>query len=249
MQPIRPNPHTTLLGVWAHPDDESYLSAALMNRVVNAGGRVVLATATRGERGGNVDPHALAVTRERELRSAMATVGVDDIRFLGYSDGECASADTGEATSTIADLIDEVRPDVIVTFGPDGITHHPDHTAVSLWTTAAARLAGHDELLYATMTDEFALRFDDLHERIGLWADGAPLAIPASEVSLHVVPTRRERKIKARALRAHASQLSGLIEMIGDEVFDSWWVDEFFRRPTEAEWTAASPMEAASWLA
>ena len=58
----------TLLGVWAHPDDEAYLSAATMSRVISSGGRVVLATATRGERGGNDDPQLLAVIRERELR-------------------------------------------------------------------------------------------------------------------------------------------------------------------------------------
>jgi LmbE family N-acetylglucosaminyl deacetylase len=249
MQPIRPILNTTLLGVWAHPDDESYLSAALMNRVVRAGGRVVVVTATRGERGGSGDPRALAVTRERELREAMSVLGVDDIRFLGYSDGGCADADASEATNTIAALIDDLHPDVIVTFGPDGITHHPDHAAVSRWTTAAAGAAGHDEVLYATLTDEFSNRFDDLHARIGLWADGAPLAIPASELALRVTPTRRERAVKARALRAHASQMSGLIEMIGEDVFDSWWVEEFYRRPTASEWSAASSVRAASWPA
>ncbi len=238
----------TLLGVWAHPDDEAYLSAATMNRVVSSGGRVVLATATRGERGGNDDPQLLAEVRERELRRAMSIIGVDDVRLLGYGDGECADADFDQAVRSIAALIDDVRPDVIVTFGPDGITHHPDHIAVSRWTTAAAAALGHDGLLYATMTDEFARRHDDLHTELGVWMAGEPCPIPVADLALHVVPTRRERALKQRVLRAHASQISVLIDMIGDEVFDSWWVEEFFRRPTADEITAEQPTGAQSWL-
>jgi LmbE family N-acetylglucosaminyl deacetylase len=238
----------TLLGVWAHPDDEAYLSSAMMSRVVTSGGRVVLATATRGERGGNDDPQRLSEVRERELRQAMSIIGVDDVRLLGYADGECAGADFDQAVGSIASLIDDVRPDLIVTFGPDGITHHPDHIAVSQWTTAAAAVLGHDGLLYATMTDEFARRHDDLHTQLGVWMAGEPCPVPFAELALHVVPTRRERALKQRVLRSHASQVSALVEMIGDEVFDSWWVEEFFRRPTTAELTSEQRMGAQSWL-
>jgi LmbE family N-acetylglucosaminyl deacetylase len=240
----------TLLGVWAHPDDEAYLSAVTMNRVVNAGGRVVVATATRGELGGSAtDPRLLAGLRERELRSAMSNLGVDDVRFLGYADGECADAEVDDAVRSIADLIDDVHPDVIVTFGPDGITHHPDHIAVSRWTTAAAVAVGHQGLLYATMTDEFARRHDDLHTTLGVWMGGGePFPIPAADLALHVVPTRRERELKGRVLRAHSSQISGLIEMIGAKAFDDWWVDEFFRRPTAAELVVEHRVGAGSWL-
>ena len=108
-----------------------------MSRVTKAGGRVVMATATRGEGGGSGDPHELAVLRERELRDAVSHVGVDDVRLLGYADGGCSSVDTEEGTGAIIALIEDVQPDVVVTFGPDGITGHPDHIAVSRWTTAA----------------------------------------------------------------------------------------------------------------
>ena len=239
----------TLLGVWAHPDDEAYLSAVTMNRVVNAGGRVVLATATRGALGGDAtDPRLLAELRDRELHAAMSNLGVDDVRFLGYADGECADAEFGEAVRSIAELIEDVQPDVIVTFGPDGITHHPDHIAVSGWTTAAAAAVGHQGLLYATMTDEFARQHDDLHTTLGVWMGGEPCPVPAEDLALHIVPTRRERELKGRVLRAHSSQISGLIEMIGAEAFDDWWVDEFFRRPTAAEFVTEHRVGAGSWL-
>jgi LmbE family N-acetylglucosaminyl deacetylase len=238
--PTRP---MTMLGVWAHPDDESYLSAVLMSRVLKVGGRVVLASATRGEAGGTGDPDQLAELRERELRDAMAGLCVRDVRFLGYADGECSSVDPEQAIGSIIALIEDVLPDVIVTFGPDGITGHPDHVAVSQWTTAAAAAVGHQRVLYATMTHDFARRHDTLHSTLGVWMGDEPSGIAAQDLALHVVPTPREFELKRRALRAHASQISTLIDIVGADAFDGWWVDEYFRFPTAAEWAAAARRE------
>jgi LmbE family N-acetylglucosaminyl deacetylase len=235
----------TLLGIWAHPDDESYLSAVLMSRVLKVGGRVVLATATRGQAGGTGSADDIAVLRENELRAAVSNLCVRDVRFLGYSDGECSGADHEEAVSSIIHLIEEVRPDIIVTFGPDGMTGHPDHVAVSRWTTAAAAAVGHQELLYATMTDEFLSRNAALHSSIGVWMGGEPQSVKATDLALHIIPTSREMELKRRALRAHASQVEPLIGLIGSDAFESWWVDEYFRRPTAVEWGANPSLETA----
>jgi LmbE family N-acetylglucosaminyl deacetylase len=244
--PTRP---MTMLGVWAHPDDESYLSAVLMSRVLKVGGRVVLATATRGEAGGLGDPDELGALRERELRAAMSSLCVRDVRLLGYADGQCSSVDPERAVDSIVELIEDVRPDIIVTFGPDGITSHPDHIAVSKWTTAAAASVGHERLLYATMTDDFVRRHDVLHSRLGVWMGDEPRTVAHADLALHLVPTPRERELKGRALRAHASQVSIITDLIGAEAFDGWWVDEYFRRPTPDEWAAASSLETACLVA
>ena len=106
----------------------------------------------------------------------MAGLCVRDVRFLGYSDGQCRDVNPEQAIGRISALIDDVRPDVIVTFGPDGITGHPDHIAVSEWTTAAAADLGHQELIYATMTHDFVRRHDALHRGLGIWMDGEPTA-------------------------------------------------------------------------
>src|SRR5205823_11206740 len=131
------------LGVWAHPDDESYLSAGLMQRVAARGGRVVCVTATNGERGTD-DPQQwpaarLARLRATELAAALGALGAEPPRLLGLPDGGCQRIDGSLPTAAIAAAISEVRPDAIVTFGPDGMTGHPDHIAVSAWTTAAVR--------------------------------------------------------------------------------------------------------------
>ena len=225
----------TMLGVWAHPDDEAYLSATLMHRVVDAGGRVVLIAATRGELGSYdplCDPASLAMLREKELRSAMRVIGVSDVRFLGLADGDCELADRAMMTSIVADAIGEVRPDVVVTFGPDGITGHPDHQAVARWTIGAWRRCPSTELLLATMTDEFVHRNAALHDRIGL-SMGPPLrSIPEHDLALHVVPSADERRRKWHVLAAHASQTTSLVDLMGRPTFEQWWLHEMLRQPS-----------------
>jgi LmbE family N-acetylglucosaminyl deacetylase len=176
------------MGIWPHPDDEAYLSAGLMARMTDADRRVTVLTLTRGEKGtsdpADYDQPHFAARRERELRASLAEVGVDDVRVLDYRDGECELADDEAAIAQIADEIDSVRPDVLVTFGPDGITGHRDHCVVSAWVTEAWRRVGHGELLYATMSDEFVSRNADLHQRIGRFterADDGPASYPTDQ--------------------------------------------------------------------
>ena len=147
----------TLLGVWAHPDDEAYLSAGLMLEYTARGDRVVIVTATLGDHGTDDPvswpPRRLAACRHGELRRSLATLGVQEYHLLGFEDGTC---DTRDGTDAIARHIVDIRPDVIVTFGPDGMTGHLDHRAVSRWTTDAWMATGSDaELWYTTVTPDF----------------------------------------------------------------------------------------------
>ena len=133
----------TIMCIWAHPDDETYLSAGLMQQAVEDGRRVVCVTATRGE-GGSQDetkwPSAtIAQVRESEIAESLRILGVKEHHWLGYIDGHCDEVDDDEAVGKIAALIAEIRPDSVLTFGPDGHTGHPDHIAVNRWTTAAFR--------------------------------------------------------------------------------------------------------------
>jgi LmbE family N-acetylglucosaminyl deacetylase len=232
-----------LLGVWAHPDDEAYLSAGLMARVVDSGGEVTVVTATRGEQG-TADPErlgtaAFAAHREMELRASLAELGVGEVRVLDLPDGGCDRIDPTPSIARIATLIDDLGPDAIVTFGPDGITGHPDHRAVSRWTTEAWRRTGASaELLYAAMTDGFAARNRALHERLGLfddYGDDVPASVPNWAVALECSLTTQELARKRRALARHASQTVELADMVGDAEFTNWWRDETFRHPTRSE--------------
>ncbi len=151
----------TVLGVWAHPDDEAYLSGGLMALARDAGQRVVCLTATRGELG-TTDPwlwppHQLAVERTLELGRCLDILGRPEHRWLDFADGRCAAADPEPVVRRLAALLDDVRPDTVLTFGPDGLTGHADHQAVSRWTTAAFRRAARPgaRLLYARPSDRW----------------------------------------------------------------------------------------------
>jgi len=229
-----------LLGVWAHPDDECYLSAGLMARVVAAGGHVRVVCATSGELGTSDSAEAgterFAYSRRVELQSSLDVLGVHDLHVVGLPDGGCSEADDADMAAVVADHIDDVGADTVITFGPDGITGHADHTAVSRWTTAAAR--SDLELLYATMTHHFVDRHRAVHDGIGLFGDlpgGRPRSVHPCRVALQVALDHGELIRKRRALSRHESQTSSLAELVGENTYFSWWRDECFRRPTDSE--------------
>ena len=152
----------TVLGIWAHPDDEAFLSAGLMAMARAAGQRVSCVTATWGERG-TPDPESwpparLAQVRAAEVRASLAVLDVREHHHLGVMDGTCADQPFDGMVDRLAAIVEAVRPDTVVTFGPDGMTGHEDHQTVSAWTTAAWREAAPTaRLLYARGKDELMI--------------------------------------------------------------------------------------------
>jgi LmbE family N-acetylglucosaminyl deacetylase len=223
----------TVLGVWAHPDDEAFLSAGLMALARAAGNRVVVATATRGERGTADEARwpldRLARLRSDELAASLAALGVVEHRWLGHPDGGCAAIDHSDGVEQLRRVLEDVRPDTILTFAPDGLTGHDDHRAVSAWTTAAWHaLRGKPRLLYAACTASFTDQFGDLNAQYSIFPPGLPRITPLDElaVRLRLSGTALERKLAA--LRAHASQVAALHREVGHERFAAWWSEEAF---------------------
>lgn len=224
----------TLLGVWAHPDDEAYMSAGLMWLARSAGDRVVVATATRGELGTDDPvqwpPQLLAQQREREMEASLNALGVEEHRWLGRHDGDLHRVSARRGTAQVAALIREIRPDTIVTFGPDGMTGHADHKAVSHWVTAAWASTGHAaRLWYATVTPEFHHTWGAVNDDVGFWFEGSqPPSDPEQDLA-HVVRCEGAlREVKFAALQAHSSQTTGLIQRIGAARYRRWWSTECF---------------------
>ena len=222
----------TLLGVWAHPDDEAYMSAGLMAEFRRRGDRVVIVTATLGEHGTHDPttwpPAHLAARRHAELRNSLAVLDIDELRVLGYEDSHCAQHD---GTNTIACHIAEIRPDLIVTFGPDGLTGHPDHRAICRWTTdARAAIRPGADLWYATVTPEFHREWGAVNDRVGFWADqpDPPCTEPA-DLAQSTTLDDALLDLKFAALRAHVSQTASFIEQLGSAVYRQWWRTESFR--------------------
>ena len=239
----------TLLAVWAHPDDEAYLAAGLIARTAAVGGRVVSAYATIGEAGTaepeSWPPHRLAERRRRELAEALELAGAPEHVVLGFPDGGCDEVPDHDGTAAVERLIEEVRPDRIVTFGPDGITGHPDHRAVSRWVLGAWRRTrastGDPELLFAAMDRTFLERNAALHDAVGLFAYGGPVATDDRDIALAIALDEAELDRKRMVLAAHASQTASLAAAVGEEAYRRWWAVESFRHPSPVE-AAAAPI-------
>jgi len=129
--------------VLAHPDDESLGTGGALAKYAAEGVETYLVTATRGERGWQGDardypgPAALGAIREAELRAAAQVLGIRQVDFLDYIDGDLDQADPAEAIARIVRHVRAIRPHVVLTFGPAGGYGHPDHIAISQLTTAA----------------------------------------------------------------------------------------------------------------
>ncbi len=142
------NPTWTLLGVFAHPDDEASCSGSLVKYAQEVGTRAYVACATRGD---GVDAQikdpaiatreTLGRVRSQELECACEKLGIQPPLFLGHQDGEVDQAPTEAAAHALARLIRELRPQIVITHGPEGGYGHPDHIAVSAFTTRAYDLA------------------------------------------------------------------------------------------------------------
>src|SRR6478609_824308 len=133
-----------LLAVLAHPDDESLGFGGTFAKYAAEGMETYLVTATRGERGRfgprgeRGDPAEVGRLREAELRAAAAVLGIREVSVLGFPDGAVDKEPAAAAIRAIVTHIRRIQPDVVVTFGPEGAYGHPDHIAVSQFTTAAA---------------------------------------------------------------------------------------------------------------
>ncbi len=132
-----------LMLVFAHPDDETLGAGSTFARYAAEGVEVSLVTATRGERGWQGSPdenpgfEGLAAIRTEEMLNAGRVLGLKRVDFLDYIDGDLDQADPLCAIAKIVTHLRRVRPQVVVTFGPDGSYGHPDHIAISQFTTAA----------------------------------------------------------------------------------------------------------------
>jgi len=140
-----------LLAVLAHPDDESLGFGGTLAKYASENIETYLVTATRGEAGrfgslgGQADPVEVGRVREAELRAAAAVLGVREVTILNYPDGAVDRIEAAIAIRAIASHIRRIRPHVVLTFGPEGAYGHPDHIAISQFTTAATVCAADPE--------------------------------------------------------------------------------------------------------
>ena len=131
-----------LLGIFAHPDDETLCAGGTLAKYASAGAEVRVVSLTKGGAGQIRDASAatrstLTAVREKELEAAGTELGLSGTRCLDYRDGDLSAIDSDTLADLAFELISELDPDVVITFGPDGFSGHPDHIAVGAAVTAA----------------------------------------------------------------------------------------------------------------
>ncbi|MFB3738560.1 MAG: PIG-L deacetylase family protein [Candidatus Velamenicoccus archaeovorus] len=225
----------TILGVFAHPDDETYLMAGLAARAVRNGSRVVIVTATRGE-GGSFDeerwPSAtLGEVRERELLRSLAILGVTEHRWLDLPDIDMETALPDEGYEKVRDLMAEIQPDTVLCFGPDGMTDHEAHKSTCQWATRAFHEVAKSgaKLFYATTTPEWAERWVPIYNRFDVFRPGTPPVTAREELGIdfQLPPDLLELKIKA--IQEHQSQVEGMVAAFGEDIFRGAMAEETYR--------------------
>jgi LmbE family N-acetylglucosaminyl deacetylase len=199
-----------ILFSFAHPDDESFSGAGTAMRYAAQGIPSILVTATRGERGQAGQPPICAsedigACRERELRAAAQIIGFEALHLLDYRDRELADAPPDEIRRSLVSVIRRWRPEVTLTLDPNGFNLHPDHVAISRFTSDALSVAAdarwHPELGDGHMVQRL------------LWTPPFPpwdaVAAPGLDARFgadFIIDVSLYRQRRAAALRAHRTQ-------------------------------------------
>lgn len=237
-------PVPSLLFVAAHPDDDVFGAArAVALHSADADLRFSLVHATDGEAGeiapdSGVSRQELGAARRRETRDGWEAVGrlPDRHDWFGLPDGGLADHPFGDLVERIARIISQERPDVVVTFGPDGITGHPDHVAVGAATTAAfdqvlgAGGSPH-RLLYCAIPQSWIGRWNEKRVGQGLepWDPARPFhlrGVPDTQIGVDVDTEAVVGRVIA-AVRAHRTQWSYLTMDSDPALVDSLRRDHF----------------------
>ena len=196
-----------LAAILAHPDDESVGCAGALALAHAAGVTTRLLVATRGEAGtpdGEPDP-AFGGVREAELIGAAKALGLDEVSILdGYADGGVADESFERLVTEIAEWLEDRRPAAVITFGPHGVTGHPDHIVVGNATRwAVERLsdggqAPNSVYVISPVFDPGGNRYD---------------LSPEEQAATHRIDITDVADRKLAALECHASQ-TDLAEVI-----------------------------------
>jgi LmbE family N-acetylglucosaminyl deacetylase len=230
----------TILGVWAHPDDDIFCSAGLMATAVRNGQRVVDVTATRGE-GGSMDEErwpseSMGEVRTKELLRSLEILGVMEHRFLdGPVDVDMQEHLNEAGAEQVRAIVQEIDPDTVLTFGPDGMTGHQGHKDVSRWTTDAFRAFAKPSarLFYATQTPAFVAEVVPSLEQFDIFLPGTPPVTEKADLGIDFSCDDEALNLKITALEAHESQMEGLLEVFGHDGLRRFLRDEAYRSARE----------------
>ena len=212
-----------ILAIFAHPDDETSAAAGTLIKYAREGVDIHVVTATRGECGdlgtGNltIERRDLPAVREAELRAVLALYGANQPILLDYHDQELIAADFETLTQDVLRAMASVQPDVVITFGPSGISGHDDHKTMHRAATEAFHRYRRTavvapSLYYVAMPHEMAAQF--------------AFHLHPSEMTLSVcIDIAEVKPMKLQGLRTYRSQTDAqeLAVLFASDQFSHEW--------------------------
>lgn len=218
-----------LLAIFPHPDDETLGLGSTLARYSAEGIETYLVCATHGERGWyeseGPDPglEAVAKIRTEELNRAAEHLGLQEVNFLDYIDGDVDQADPMMIIGKLVTHIRRIKPQVVVTFAPDGGYGHPDHIALSQFTNGALVCAADESFANGSSThrvSKFYYMVDSLEVVRAANESFGGLSMEVDGVTRHhqgwqewqittVLDNTRYMDRVQKAIQCHRSQLSG----------------------------------------
>lgn len=194
---------SVLLAIFAHPDDETFRPGGTLALLAQRGVHVEVLTFTRGQAGSCGEPPICTPTelpdvRERELRCACAVLGAQPPRLLDYADGNLQGIDADGPVDQILSVVNQVRSQVWLSFGSDGLSGHPDHIAVGQWAAEAFHRSEGSAALYHLAVPQSLAQELDMRQVHSVPDDTITL-------SVDVLPVW---ETKMAAMRCHATQWS-----------------------------------------
>lgn len=194
----------------AHPDDETFFAGGTIAKYADEGAHVTIVCGTRGERGatGNLcTVDELPARREQELRDAAKILGADVI-FLDYEDQKLSAAPPNDIRLQLVKTIRETRPQVAITFDPNGANLHTDHIGISRFASDALAAAA-DPRWYADAGPPHSTPRLLWQSHIVVFELASTANLPECPGTDFIIDVNRWWRTKEAALRAHRTQVPG----------------------------------------
>ncbi len=206
-----------ILAVFPHPDDETFSSGGFISSQTSQGVPMTYICATYGEMGRNmgVSIHTTRETtkviRKKELQDACEILGIETLHYLGYRDKTLEFEDIEEVSARIKEVIDQVKPSLILTFYP-GYAVHPDHDACGAATIHAVSQMKPEE-----RPTVYAVAISTDYEKV----------LGKPDVVLDVAAFSEN---KLEAIKAHASQTEAMLAAMGAPDLSKKWlsIEQFY---------------------
>lgn len=209
-----------LVAVFAHADDEAFGPAGTLAKLSDEGKGVHIVCVTDSDdKTVEERPDNLAEIRRKELQKSADILGVKKVHFLDYKDGELSNNIYHDIADDIEQVLDDIKPDTLMTFEHAGVSGHIDHIVCSMVTTFLfERLDYVNTILYQAITSDFT---DEMDEYFIYFPEG----YDKEDIDL-IVDTSDYWDLKIKAMKAHESQVGDAEEILS--IFEGRPKEDYF---------------------